>query len=136
MREQPLRSRHLTGADLHDAIIVVYVAPGDINYDCEAYYDYYAHSFGLHWPTMRPPYRRKHYGEKGRILAENRLCRMGATVYYNLLALWIVPQEDAPLALAERWARSISPTFAQYGSPVMVGRSNALSKAARRAHNG
>lgn len=117
-----------------EALDVAYVALDEADdYDYDYLIEYYAQAMGLHWPTMRPLYRCTHYGAEGRILAENRLC---ASVYYNLLALWIVPQEDAPLALAERWARSISPTFEQYGTPVMVGRSNALSKAARRAHNG
>lgn len=104
-----------------DALDVAYVALDDDDDDYDALIEYYAHSSGLHWPSMRPPHRRTFYGTEGRILAENRLCRIGISTYGNLLALWIVPQEDAPQALAARWALSIGPTFAQYGTHVLTG---------------
>lgn len=103
-----------------EALDVVYVALDEAD-DYDYLIEYYAHSFGLNWPTMRPLYRCTHYGAEGRILAENRLCRIGISTYGNLLALWIVPQEDAPLALAERWALSIGPTFEQYGTHLLIG---------------
>lgn len=106
-----------------DALDVAYIALDD---DDDPYYyenllAFYAHSLCIHWPSMRPLDRRTYYGREGRILAENRLCRIGESSYGTMLALWIVPQEDAPQALAERWARSIGPTFVQYGTHFCGG---------------
>lgn len=105
-----------------EALDVAYVALDEADdYDYDYLIEYYAQAMGLHWPTMRQPYRRTFFDSEGRILAENRLCRIGISTYGNMLALWIVPQEDAPLALAERWALSIGPTFEQYGTHLLIG---------------
>lgn len=48
---------------------------------------------------------------EGCILAENRLVRFGFSHYCGLLAVWMIAQDDTPIALVEHWAAQIEPRF-------------------------
>lgn len=55
------------------------------------------------WPSLRDA--DGWIGRENRILLENNLVRVGASMYGNVVCVWIVPHDDDVLAgLAQRWA--------------------------------
>ena len=63
-------------------------------------------------------------GREDRVIAENRLAQFGVSEYCGLAAIWVVPSDDAPWQLAERWIDSVWPRFeAKYPSRLgLAGR--------------
>lgn len=62
----------------------------------------------------------KWIGREDRAVLKNRLVYVGVSEYCGRVAVWVVPRDDAPQALAERFARqvNIKDLVACFGKPL------------------
>ncbi len=73
------------------------------------------------WPAFKWPYSSRWIDNEGLVMLANGLCSVVISSYGSLLAASLIANDDAPQALAERWAASIAARFERLGSHYYGG---------------